>query len=217
MALAKLFFYGMLISLLGTLPLSTLNIAAMQISSREGVAQAMYFSLGTLLTEMIYVRISLAGINWIEKQKVLFKWFEWITFAVIIAFAIGSFYAAYQPHSQGNLLLNNHINRFFLGMFMSAITIMHIPFWFGWSAVLFSKKILIPSNIYYNLYIMAIGLGTFLANCIFIYGGIYITKKMHNNQHIISLSLAWIFTLTALIQLIKIICFKSPAEKLETV
>lgn len=66
MALARLFFGGMFISLLGTL---TLNVTAMQISLQEGVRNAMYFSVGTLLTEMIYVRISLIGINWVRKQK----------------------------------------------------------------------------------------------------------------------------------------------------
>ena len=91
MALAKVFFWGMFISLLGTLPLSTLNVTAMQISLQEGVRNAMYFSVGTLLTEMIYVRISLIGINWVRKQKKLFKWMEWITLAVVVAFAAGSF------------------------------------------------------------------------------------------------------------------------------
>src|SRR5664279_3275768 len=133
MALAKVFFWGMFISLLGTLPLSTLNVTAMQISLQEGVRNAMYFSVGTLLTEMIYVRISLVGINWVRKQKKLFTWMEWITIAIVVAFAAGSFYAASQEHSAENVMLNNHINRFLLGMFMSSITIMHIPFWFGWS------------------------------------------------------------------------------------
>jgi len=76
MGFAKVFFWGMIISFLGTLPLSTLNVAAMQISSQEGIAKAMYFSLGTLLTEMIYVRISLVGINRILRQKKLFRWME---------------------------------------------------------------------------------------------------------------------------------------------
>ena len=211
MALAKVFFWGMFISLLGTLPLSTLNVAAMQISLQEGVRNAMYFSVGTLLTEMIYVRISLIGINWVRKQKKLFKWMEWITLALVVAFAAGSFYAASQEHPAGNVMLNNNINRFLLGMFMSAITVMHIPFWFGWSTVLFTKKILKPNNVYYNVYIVAIGVGTFLANCIFIFGGIYIAHKLNTNQHTLNLALGWIFILTAAILLVKIFWHKDPA------
>ena len=69
MGFAKVFFWGMIISFLGTLPLSTLNVAAMQISVQESLRNAMYFSLGTILTEVVYVRIALIGINWIKKQK----------------------------------------------------------------------------------------------------------------------------------------------------
>jgi len=210
MGLSKIFLWGLIISFLGTLPFSTLNVTAMQISSQEGVAAAMYFSVGTLLTEMIYVRISLVGINWVRKQKVLFRWMEWITFLLLLVFAGGSFYAASRIQSTENVVLNNSINRFLLGMFMSSITFMHFPFWFGWSSILFGKKILIPRPNYYNVYIVAIGLGTFLANCIFIYGGVYVAHRLNQNQHLINLILGWVFVLTAVIQMVKILWGKDP-------
>ena len=212
MSFVRIFFWGMLISFLGTLPFSPLNITAMQISSQEGIARAMYFSIGTLLTEMIYVRISLVGIHWIQKQKKLFRRMEWITFALLLVFAAGSFVAAHQQHQAENVLLNNRVNRFLLGMFMSSITFMHIPFWFGWSSILFAKKILRPDNAHYNVYILAIGAGTFLANCIFIYGGIFMTQQLHKNQDMVNLVLGWIFVITALIQLVKILWNKSPIK-----
>ena len=58
----------MLISFLGSLPLGTLNIAAMQIGIQESLNHAIWFSLGSLLVEMIYVRVSLVGIDWVRKQ-----------------------------------------------------------------------------------------------------------------------------------------------------
>jgi threonine/homoserine/homoserine lactone efflux protein len=213
MGIAKAFFWGLLISFLGTLPLSTLNVSAMQISSQEGIARAMYFSLGTMVTEMIYVRISLLGVSRILKRQRLFKSMEWITVVLLLVFAAGSFYSAGQQHQAENVLLNNHINRFVLGMFMSAITFMHFPFWFGWSSILFTKKILRAHPRYYNFFVVAIGLGTFLANCIFIYGGIVISKLLHQNENIVNLLLGWIFVLTAVIQLIKIFWVKNPAQK----
>ena len=53
--LVKVFITGMIVSFLGSLPLGTLNIAAMQISISNGYQQAMLFSLGSLLVEIIYV------------------------------------------------------------------------------------------------------------------------------------------------------------------
>jgi threonine/homoserine/homoserine lactone efflux protein len=215
MGLVKVFFWGMMVSFLGSLPLGTLNVAAMQISVQESIMNAVYFSLGSLLTEMIYVRISLVGINWIRKQKVLLRWMEWITLAIVLALASGSFIAAMHEHHAKNIMLNNNMNRFLLGFLLSSITPMQIPFWFGWSTVLFSKKILQPKNSFYNLYIVGIGIGTFMGNCVFIFGGKYIVGKLNANQHILNWVIGGIFSITAIIQLIRILTHKDAIEKLD--
>lgn len=217
MGLAKVFFWGMIVSFLGSLPLGTLNVAAMQISVQESIMNAIYFSLGSLLTEMIYVRISLVGINWIRKQKVLLKWMEWITLTIVIALATGSFIAATQEHHAKNIMLNNNMNRFLLGLLLSSISPMQIPFWFGWSTVLFTKGVLQPKNSYYNLYIVGIGLGTLMGNCVFIFGGKYIVEKLNANQNILNWVIGGIFSLTAVIQFIRIIMHKDALEKLDKI
>jgi len=217
MRLLKVFFWGLMVSFLGSLPLGTLNVAAMQISVQESISHAIYFSLGSLLVEMIYVRISLVGINWIRKQKKLFRWMEWITLGIVVALAVGSFLAAMSEHEQKNVMLNNQVHRFWLGMMLSAISPMQIPFWFGWSTVLFTKKILIPKNSFYNIYIVGIGLGTLLGNFVFIFGGKYIVQKLNANQNIINWVIGGIFAITAVIFLIKILVHKDAADKLEEV
>ncbi|MEP6583303.1 MAG: LysE family transporter [Ginsengibacter sp.] len=215
MGLAKVFFWGMLVSFLGSLPLGTLNVAAMQISVQESISNAIWFSLGSLLTEMIYVRISLVGINWIRRQKSLLKWMEWITLGIVLALAAGSFIAATHEHHAKNVMLNNTIHRFFLGLMLSAISPVQIPFWFGWSTVLFSKNILKPKNSFYNLYIVGIGLGTLMGNCVFIFGGKYIVEKLNANQNILNWVIGGIFSLTAVIQLIRIIMHKDAIDKMQ--
>ena len=215
MGLVKVFFWGMIVSFLGSLPLGTLNVAAMQISVQESISNAIYFSLGSLLTEMIYVRISLVGINWIRKQKVLFKWMEWITLGIVLALAVGSFIAATREHHAKNVMLNNNMHRFLLGLLLSSISPMQIPFWFGWSTVLFSKKILQPKNSYYNLYIIGIGLGTLTGNCVFIFGGKYIVEKLDANQNILNWVIGGIFALTAIIQFMRILLHKDAVDKME--
>jgi threonine/homoserine/homoserine lactone efflux protein len=215
MGLVKVFFWGMMVSFLGSLPLGTLNVAAMQISVQESISNAIYFSLGSLLTEMIYVRISLVGINWIRKQKVLFKWMEWITLGIVLALATGSFIAASHEHHAKNVILNNNMHRFLLGFLLSSISPMQIPFWFGWSTVLFSKNILKPKNSFYNLYIIGIGLGTLTGNCVFIFGGKYIVEKLNANQSILNWVIGGIFALTAIIQFVRILLHKDAVDKIE--
>ncbi len=215
MGLLRVFFWGLLVSFLGSLPLGTLNVAAMQISVQENITNAIYFSLGSLLVEMVYVRFSLIGINWLQKQKKLFRWMEWITLAIVVALAVGSFMAALQPHQEKNVMLDNNINRFLLGLMLSAISPMQIPFWFGWSTVLFTKKILIPQSSYYNIYIIGIGLGTLLGNFVFIFGGKFIVNKLNANQDVINWVIGGIFAITAIIFLIKILLHKDAADKLQ--
>src|SRR4051812_14170620 len=90
----RIFFVGMLVSFLGSLPLGTLNIAAMQISITDGRGPALGFALGILIVEIIYVRISLVAMDKIRKQKKVLLMLEWITLFIIVALAVFSFMAA---------------------------------------------------------------------------------------------------------------------------
>lgn len=195
----RIFLTGMGISFLGTLPLGTLNVAAMQISVSDGIRPALYFSLGALLVEIIYVRISLVAMDWVQRQQRLFRWLEWFTVLIIAALAISNFFAAGDPHTQKNVILSHTIGRFWLGAAMSAINPAQIPFWFGWSSALFTKKILQPRNDHYNMYIAGIGIGTFMGNSIFIFGGQLIVNRLNANQGLISWIIGGVFAVTAVI------------------
>lgn len=205
----------MLVSFLGSLPLGTLNIAAMQIAVSDGVTGALLFSAGSLLVEIIYVRLSLVAMDWIRKQERLFRILEWVTLLVVVALAASSFYAALHPSIEKNIVLSSSLPAFFLGVVMSAINPVQIPFWFGWSTVLFTKKVLLPRQDHYNTYIIGIGLGTFIGNCLFIFGGRLIASKINNNQHILNWVIGGIFALTAIIQLWKIWRKKDAVHQLE--
>lgn len=205
----------MLVSFLGSLPLGTLNVAAMQISVTDGITAAMLFSLGSLLAEIIYVRLSLVAMDWVRKQEKIFKILEWVTLVIVVALAISSFYAALHPSESKNAILSRStLPKIVLGLVMSAVNPVQIPFWFGWSTILFTKKILLPRQDHYNIYIVGIGLGTFLGNCVFIFGGQLIANKISDNQHIMNWVIGSIFALTAIVQLWKIFKKKDAVHRL---
>jgi len=186
----------------------------MQIGIQESIQNAIWFSVGALLVEMIYVRISLVGIDWVRKQQRLMKAMEWITLAIIVALAAGSFIAALKTNENSkNVLLNFNLHRFYLGMFLCAINPVQIPFWFGWSTVLFTKKILQPTAFDYNSYIFGIGTGTLLGNCVFIFGGKWVVQRIANSQQYLNWIIGAIFTVTALIQLVMILRKKGAVSK----
>lgn len=205
----------MLISFLGSLPLGTLNIAAMQISISDGVLQALQFSSGSLLAEAIYVRLSLVAMDWVRKKKVFFKLLEWITLIIVLLLAISSFYAAMKPGEQENVILSSSLPKILLGFFMSAVSPAQIPFWFGWSTVLLTKKLLLPKNNHYNIYIAGIALGTLIGNCVFIFGGRLVADKLKNSHQIINWVIGGIFLLTAIFQIWKMSKKKTTVHKVE--
>lgn len=199
--LLRIFLTGLFISFLGSLPLGTINIAAMQIAISDGVFPAVQFVVGALIAEVAYVRLSLIAMDWVRRQHRLFRILEWATLVIVVALAVSSFYAALHPTEQKNVILSSSLPRFFLGMLMSALNPMQIPFWFGWSTVLFTKKILQPIASQYNSYTLGIGVGTLLGNCVFIFGGLLIAERFTSNQHLVNWLVGGIFTITALVQL----------------
>ncbi len=198
--LFRAFSYGLFISFLGTLPLGTLNIAAMQISVTDGLRPALMFALGALLVEMIYVRLSLVAMDWVRKQEKLFRWLEWATLLIILVLAAASFVAATSPVVEKNVILSSTLPRFWLGVSMSALNPVQIPFWFGWSSVLFGKNILQTKESFYNTYIAGIGLGTLFGNSVFIFGGRLMVDKLNANQNTLHWIIGGVFAVTAMIQ-----------------
>jgi threonine/homoserine/homoserine lactone efflux protein len=213
--LLRIFVTGLFISFLGSLPLGTLNVATMQIAISDGVVPAILFSSGSLTAEVIYVRISLIAMDWVRKQQSLFRILEWVTLFIVVALAVSSFYAATYPGEQKNVILSSTLHRFVLGFVMCALNPVQIPFWFGWSTVLFTKKILLPKNSHYNSYIAGIGLGTLFGNAVFIFGGKAIGDKLNHSQDTISWIIGGIFALTALIQLYKMMTKKDVQHRIE--
>lgn len=204
----RIFFTGWLISFLGALPLGTLNVLAARMAVNDGVGPAIWFSVGTLISEMVYVRLSLVAMGWIRRQKRWLRVMEGVTLAVILLLAIGSFWEAAHPYQRKSVIMSfispAPIPRLLTGMLLSAINPLQIPFWFGWSTLLLSKKILLPRNDYYNSYIAGIGLGTFVGNSLFIFGGRLLVEVLNMHQTLFNGMIGLLFTITAGWQLRKL-------------
>jgi threonine/homoserine/homoserine lactone efflux protein len=205
------FFVGMGISFLGSLPLGSLNVAAMQIGIQENLKNAFKFSVGVMLVEVIYVRVSLKGMDWVVQNKRLFHILEWATVFLFLLLAISSFITARKNKKDSkNILLKNKLDRFFLGMFMSAINPVQIPFWFLWSTYLISNKIIHTTDAEFNMYTIGIGVGTLIGEAAYIMGGRWIVQKLKTGQRTINMVVGFVFLISAFIQLYRV-AFKPSA------
>lgn len=201
----RLFFTGLFISFLGTLPLGTLNISAMQISIQENTRRAVLFALGVALVEIIYVRVSLKGMYWVLENQRLFTLLQWMTVVLFIVLAVSCFRVAWKESNQKNILLRNKMNRFLLGLTMSAVNPVQIPFWFLWSTYLLSNKLLQPVTVQYNLYIAGIATGTLTGLALFIYAGKWILKKLNAGHKTINIIVGSVFVISAFVQFYRLI------------
>ncbi len=204
-SLFRVFYSGMSISFFGSIVIGTIGLSAMQISITEGVRPAINFSIGSIVAEVIYVRLLLVALGWIQKNERIFKILEWVTVLIVVILAIASFRAALGHHGARNVLLSHTMHRFLLGLSMRAISPAAIPFWLGWSAVLQTKGILKAEKGFYNGYLLGIGLGTFAAHCIFIFGGKMAVEKLDASQEAINFIIGCVFSVTAILQIWKIL------------
>ncbi|MBL7826148.1 MAG: LysE family transporter [Saprospiraceae bacterium] len=210
----RVFYTGMSISFFGSMVIGTISVSAMQIAITEGTRPAINFSLGSIVAEVIYVRLLLVALTWLRKQERIFKIMEWVAVLIVVILAIGSFKAALGHHGAKNVLLSHTMHRFFLGFTMRSISPAAIPFWLGWSSVLYSKGVLQQKRGSYNGYLLGIGLGTFLAHCVFIFGGKLAVEKLDAGQDLINLVIGCVFAVTAVIQIYKILTKKDAVEVL---
>lgn len=206
---------GMFISFLGTLPMGTLNISAMQISISDGIRPALLFSAGALLVEIVYVRFTLVAMGWFKQHKKLLKGMEWLTLIIILALAVSSFYAAMTPSVRSSPILSNSVHRFWLGAGLSAVNPLQIPFWFGWSTVLSNRNLLKREENQYIPYIAGIGFGTLIGHCIFIFGGKLLVESLDTGQDVIQWFIGGIFLITAIIQWVKMVKHKDAISEMK--
>jgi len=175
----------MLISFLGSLPPGTMTIAATYISAEQGTTAGFIYALGSMMAEMIIVRLALNAMNWIASKHKLFFILEIVTALLLIAMTVACFYFAAQINSIAASKPQTIIHPFAAGFLLSIINPIHIPFWLGWSIVLVDRKILQANASQYNWYVLGIAMGSMMGFIIFIYGGELLLKVFNENQNII--------------------------------
>ena len=197
---------GILVSFLGQLPLGNVNIAATQLNVQESQKNAWKFAAGLVVIEVIYLRLALTGINWVIRNKLLFVILGWTTVLLFLILGIASFIAARnQSQDKKALLLNNKLDRFLLGLSISAVNPVQIPFWVTWSLYLINGKMLHPVASEYNFFTLGAGVGTLGGLAVYIYGGKWAIQKIKSNNKSLNMFMGVVFIVVAFLQLYKMV------------
>lgn len=181
----RVFLAGLVVSFLGSLPLGTTNVMVMQLSIEQGMFEAFQFSLGSLTVELIYVRLSLMAVEWLHRRRAVMQYLNGITLLILLLLTFESFHAAWNPSSSPALSISRALPPWLFGMFLCSISTGQIPFWLGWSTILMERKILQATRGAYWDYLFGIGLGTLLANALFVYGGQLAGSSFQNDPRLL--------------------------------
>ena len=201
-----IFWVGWLVSFLGQLPLGTMSITSTQIAVQENFKNAWLYAIGVAIVEIIYLRLTLYGVNWIMQHKLLFEVLGWLTVAVFLVLGVISFISARKQHAEKKaLLLNNKLNRFFLGLSMSALNPAQVPFWFIWSSYLIDNKVLSTNFSEFNIFTAGCGTGTISGLALYMYGGNWLITKMNTSTKTLNSIMGAIFVIAALAQLYRML------------
>ena len=199
-------FMGWLVSFVGQIALGSMSLTSTQISVEEGVKPAMLFTWGVTVIEMLYLRLSLSGMDFIYQHPTVVIAIGWITagfFVILCAASIRSIITYHEEKK--STLLDHSINRFVFGMMLSAANPGQRPFWLLWSNYMLDWKILHSSTFQYNLFTIGGGIGTVTGLMVYIFAGNYIVSKLDLSNKTLYKIMAIAFAIASIAQTIKMI------------
>ncbi len=110
-----------------------------------------------------------------------------------------------QEKEKKALLLNYPLNRFLLGLSMSALNPAQIPFWFIWTGYFINQGLLKSGFAEFNLFTLGSGIGTLGGLIIYMYGGNWLVKKMNTSNRTLNKLMGIIFIIAAVAQLYRVL------------
>jgi threonine/homoserine/homoserine lactone efflux protein len=195
--------YAFLISFTGSLPVGTLNVSVTDLVIDRHVGAAILFGMGAMLVEVGMVRIALVVVQQLERMSRLLRWFRALACVVILLFAFLSLEAAWHCRKAGVVIPFTGNAPFVSGVVLSLLNPLHLPFWMGWTAVLKAKGLLTDTRREYNVYVLAIGMGTGIAFLVYGIAGHLLILFLRTNQNLFNWLTGIALLVAGLIQLRK--------------
>lgn len=180
----RLYGYAFLISFTGSLPVGTLNVSITDLVIHGNIWAAVLFGLGAILIEISIVRIALVTVKRLEGMDRVVRWLRVFACCVILLLAFISLKAAWCRHSAGVAIPFAGHAPFVSGLVLSLLNPLHLPFWMGWTAVLRTKALLSDTRGDYNVYVIAIGMGTAVAFVVYGVTGHLLILFLRTNQNL---------------------------------
>lgn len=193
----KSFLLAFAISVIGSMGVGALNVAAVQVSALHGMYFAFGFSLGCTVAEIVFVRYTAILTAYFAQNKKTKQVFEWLSLIILLVLAFNCFFSGEKNISEAsNILIHPNMNGFFLGTLLRILTPTMVPYWLGWKAVI------IGNGIQYHAvpFALGAGVGTILMHSFYILAGQYALDLLGSNVQYLGIVVGILLLLSAALQ-----------------
>jgi len=149
---------GFLVSFIGSIPLGYLNVVGFQVYEKSGLSPTVLYLLGVIIIEFFVIYFTLIFAKRLAANKKLTKYIE--GFSIVFMFVLAYvFYSSANAKSDFSTTYN--YAPFFLGIVLSCLNFIQIPFWTGWNLWLLNGQYIEVSGGRKYVYVLGTIAGTF--------------------------------------------------------
>jgi hypothetical protein len=174
----KNIFVGFLVSFIGSIPLGYLNIVGYEVFKQFGLNETIFYLLGVISIECIVIYLTLIFANQLMNNKKLIQFIE--GFSVIFMFLLAYiFYSSASKETTETSVLEKYIDYspYVVGVILSCLNFIQIPFWTGWNLYLLNGNYIEISKSRKYFYVIGTLIGTFAGMLALILSLDYVTNQ----------------------------------------
>ncbi len=154
----KNIFVGFLVSFIGSIPLGYLNVVGFQVYEKSGLTPTTLYLLGVIIIEFFVIYFTLIFAKRLAENKKLTKYIE--AFSTVFMFLLAYvFYSSAKAKSDFSTSFD--YAPFLLGIVLSCLNFIQIPFWTGWNLWLLNGKYIEISGTRKYVFVLGTIVGTF--------------------------------------------------------
>lgn len=169
---------GFLVSFIGSIPLGYLNIVGYDVYKKSGLNDTYLYLSGVITIEFLVILFTLFFANQLMNNKKLIKYIE--GFSIIFMFILAYiFYSNSSSGASNHSFLDYYKNysSYTVGLVLSCLNFIQIPFWLGWNLYLLNAKYIDVSKSNKYFYVLGTLVGTFLGMLALILSLNYVTDQ----------------------------------------
>ena len=174
----KNIFVGFLISFIGSIPLGYLNVVGYEVFQQLGLNATISYLFGVICIEMFVIYFTLIFAKQLMENKKLIQYIE--GFSVLFMFLLAYiFYSSASKQATEISVLEQYVeySPFVVGVILSSLNFIQIPFWTSWNLYLLNGNYIEVSKTRKYFYVIGTLIGTFFGMLVLILSLNFITNE----------------------------------------